>query len=246
VTTGMAGLQGQVAIVTGASSGIGKGVSLALADKGAELCLPGRRLDALEEVAEDIRRRGADVRVYRADLTVDHDIEQLTRRVHEDFGRADLLVHSAGAIVLGELEHASVDDLDSQYTANVRGTYVLTKALLPALKKHQGQIVFINSSVVLGTRTGVGHFAATQHALRALADTLREEVNDDGVRVLSVFPGRTATPRQAAIHELEGKSYQPERLIQPEDVAAVIINAVELPRTAQVTDISIRPFLKPT
>jgi NADP-dependent 3-hydroxy acid dehydrogenase YdfG len=241
----MVDLHGLVAVVTGASGGIGRTVSLALAAKGAALCLAGRRLDALEDVAKTARRDGTRVRVNRADLTVDHDIERLAQSVREDFGRADLLVHSAGAIVLGELEHASVDDLDSQYTANVRGTYALTKALLPTLKEHQGQIVFINSSVGLRSRAGIGHFAATQHALKAIADTLREEVNAEGVRVLTVFPGRTATGRQEAIHELEGKPYRAERLVQPEDVAAVIVNAIELPRTAEVTDISIRPFLKP-
>jgi NADP-dependent 3-hydroxy acid dehydrogenase YdfG len=238
----MAGLHGHVAVVTGASSGIGKAIGLALAARGAALCLAGRRLDLLEEVAEAIRRNGTLARTYRADLTVDQDIEQLAQSVHRDFGRADLLVHSAGAIALGELEQASVEDLDSQHSANVRGPYALTRALLPMLKEHRGQIVFINSSVGLRTRAGVGHYAATKHALKAIADTLREEVNADGVRVLTVFPGRTATPGQAAIHELEGRPYRPERLIQPEDVAAVIINAVELPRTAEVTDISIRPF----
>jgi len=156
-----------------------------------------------------------------------------------------LLIHSAGAIVLGELEKAPVEDLDSQYSINVRGAYVLTRALLPMLKEHQGEIVFINSSVRLSTQAGVGQFAATQHALKAIADTLREEVNAEGVRVLTVSPGRTATPRQAAIHKLEAKPYRPERLIQAEDIAAVIVNALELPRTVEVTDINIRPFLKP-
>src|SRR5438093_9437296 len=134
----MDGLHGQVAVVTGASSGIGKAVGLALSARGAKLCLAGRRLDVLEEVAEAACPNGAGARVYRADLTVESDIERLARGVHQDFGRADLLVHSAGAIGLGELEEASVEDLDSQYAANVRGPYALTKALLPMLKEHQG------------------------------------------------------------------------------------------------------------
>jgi NADP-dependent 3-hydroxy acid dehydrogenase YdfG len=241
----MIDLRGLVAVVTGASGGIGKAISLSLAAKGAALCLAGRRRDVLEDVANAARRDGTRVRVSQVDLTVDHDIEKLAQGVHEDFGRVDLLVHSAGAIELGELEEASVEAFDSQHSVNVRGPYALTKALLPMLKEHRGQVVFINSTVGLTTRAGVGHYAATQHALKALADTLREEVNADGVRVLTVFPGRTATPLQAAIHELEAKPYRPERLIQPEDVAAMIINAVELPRTAEVTDIRIRPFLKP-
>ena len=92
----------------------------------------------------------------------------------------------------------------------------------------------------------MGQFSATQHALKAIADSLRQEVNADGIRVLSVFPGRTATPRQASLHEIEGKRYQPELLMQPEDVATVVVNALGLPRTAEVTDVSIRPMIKPT
>ena len=116
--------------------------------------------------------------------------------------------------------------------------------MFPLLRSSRGQIVFINSSVGLTTRPGVGQFSATQHALKAFADTLRAEVNAAGVRVLSVYPGRTATPRQEAIHRAEGRAYFPERLLQPEDVAVVVINALALNRTAEVTDIQIRPFAK--
>jgi NAD(P)-dependent dehydrogenase (short-subunit alcohol dehydrogenase family) len=138
-----------------------------------------------------------------------------------------------------------VADFDGQYRTNVRAPYVLTQALLPMLRSRQGQIVFINSSVGLNARAGVGQYAATKHALKALADSLREEVNAASVRVLSVFLGRTASPMQAGIHAAEGKAYHPERLLQPQDVAAVVLNALSLPRTAEVTDISIRPFMKP-
>jgi NADP-dependent 3-hydroxy acid dehydrogenase YdfG len=102
----------------------------------------------------------------------------------------------------------------------------------------------MNSSAGLSARAGVAQYAATKHALKAIADSLREEINDDGVRVLSVFLGRTATPMQAAVHEMEGREYYPELLLQPEDVASVIINALSLPRSAEVTDIIVRPLAK--
>jgi NADP-dependent 3-hydroxy acid dehydrogenase YdfG len=91
----------------------------------------------------------------------------------------------------------------------------------------------------------VGPYAATKHALKAFADSFREEVNAEGLRVLSVYLGRTASPMQARIHALEGKAYHPEYLLQPSDVAAVVLNALCLPRTAEVTDISLRPLRKP-
>ena len=237
-------LRDQIAVVTGASSGIGKSIALGLAGQGATLCLVGRNLETLEAVAERARATTPKVLSYRADLTLDEDIWELTARLQRDFGYIDLLIHSAGIIFLGRLEGAPVTEFDWQYRSNVRAPYVLTQALLPMLRSHRGQIVFINSSVGLNTRANVGQFAATQHALKAIADSLRDEVNADGVRVLSVFPGRTATPRQATIHQIEGRAYHPELLLQPEDVAAVVINALGLPRTAEVTNLSIRPLKK--
>jgi NADP-dependent 3-hydroxy acid dehydrogenase YdfG len=130
------------------------------------------------------------------------------------------------------------------FAANVSGPMHLTRLLLPSLRQTQGQIVFINSTQGLAASPGVGMFAATQHALRAMADSLRDEVNGDGVRVLTVYPGRTATPRQARIFEFEGRPYAPERLLQPEDIATMIIASLKLPTTAEVTNLTIRPMLK--
>ena len=234
----------QVAVVTGASRGIGKAIALGLAAQSAAVVLVGRDVDALEHAAARARATAPTVASYRADLTVDEEIAALETRIRADFGAVDILVHSAGVIHHGTTAGAPVTDFDEQYRANVHAPYVLTQALLPMLRSRRGQVVFINSSIGLSTRAGVGQFAATQHALRAVADTLRDEVNADGIRVTSVYPGRTATPRQAALHALEGRAYRPERLMQPEDVAAMVIGALGLARTAEVTDIRIRPMLK--
>lgn len=238
-------LKDQVAVVTGASSGIGRAIALGLGAQGVTVCLVGRKIQALERVAQQARRAAPRVLCYQTDLTLDGDIQGLTARLRADIGQVDMLIHSAGVIAQGPLEAAPVKDLDWQYSTNVRAPYALTQSLLPMLKARRGQIVFVNSSVGLRGKAGVGQYASTKHALKAIADSLREEVNADGVRVLSVFLGRTASPMQAAVHEMEGRVYRPERLVQPEDVAAVVINALSLPRTAEVTDISIRPLTKP-
>jgi short-subunit dehydrogenase len=234
----------QVAVVTGASRGIGKAIALALAAQSAAVALVGRDVDALDGAAAQARATSPTVRSYRADLVVDSEIAALEARIRADFGAVDILVHSAGVIHHGTTADAPVADFDEQYRANVHAPYVLTKALLPMLRSRRGQVVFVNSSIGLSTRAGVGQFAATQHALRAVADTLRDEINAEGVRVTSVFPGRTATPRQQALHAREDRRYRPERLMQPEDVAAMVIAALALARTAEVTDIRIRPMLK--
>lgn len=242
----MTSLADQVAVVTGASSGIGEAIALGLATEGATLCLVGRNLGNLELVAERARTTAHGVFTYQIDLTRDQDIHDLTARLSRDVGVVDLLVHSAGVFSFGRIDSDPIENLDQQYRTNLRAPYALTKALLPLLRSRRGQVVFINSSRGVIAGVGASQYAATKHALKALADSLREEVNADGVRVLSVFLGRTASPMQATIHKLEGKAYHPERLLQPDDVASVVIHALCLPRTAEVTDMSIRPMLKPT
>jgi NADP-dependent 3-hydroxy acid dehydrogenase YdfG len=96
----------------------------------------------------------------------------------------------------------------------------------------------------LEARADISQYAATKHGLKAIADSLRDEINGQGVRVLSVYPGRTATPGQERIHMEEGKAYVPKRLLQPTDVARVVIDALKADRTAEVTDIRIRPMQK--
>jgi len=112
------------------------------------------------------------------------------------------------------------------------------------LRAHQGSVVFINSSAGINTRANISQYSATKHALKAVADSFRAEVNPDGIRVLTVYPGRTASPQQAAIHKAEGKTYSPQLLMQPADVARIIVDALKVNRTAEVTDISIRPMRK--
>jgi NADP-dependent 3-hydroxy acid dehydrogenase YdfG len=234
----------RVAVVTGAGGGIGKAIALALASRGATVALVGRSMENLNAAADAVRALSPQARQYQVDLTLDDSVRTLGRTLEQDFGALDLLVHSAGVITVGRLEVASVEDFDQQFAANVRAPYLLTQILLPILKSRQGQIVFINSSAGVSTRAEIGQFAATQHALKAIADTLRHEVNAACVRVLSIYPGRTATPRQAGIFMSEGRAYRPELLLQPEDVADVVVQALALPRTAEVTDIHVRPAMK--
>lgn len=240
----MPALSGQIAVVTGASSGIGEAITLSLADEGAKLCLVDCNLENLEDLAGRAKQFSERISLYTTDLGIDSEIYRLAASIQKEHGDIDILIHSAGVISLGKIERASIEDFDYQFRINVRAAYLLTQALLPLLKRRVGQVAFINSSAGLTARAGVGQYAATKHALKAIADSLREEVNGDGVRVMSVYPGRTASPMQAMLHQLEKKTYSPEKLLQPTDVAAVVIHALSLPRTAEVTDIEIRPLLK--
>jgi len=231
-------LTDQIAVVTGASSGIGKAIALALGAEGATLCLLGRHVERVHVSAPHSAR-------FTVDLDVERQILDAASAIQKEFGGADILVHSAGVFVRESTTTASPANLDRQYRVNVRAPFVLTQALLPGLRQRHGQIVFINSSVARLTPAAlISQYAATKAALKAMADSLRQEVNVDGVRVLSVFVGRTATPMQAALHQAEGKEYRPERLLQPADVAATVLHALCLPRTAEITEIDIRPMQK--
>lgn len=233
-----------VALITGASSGIGQVLALALAQERVKIIAVGRNSTTLSETVEQARKF-SDAVGLELDLTADSSIEHITEYVESSSKRLDILIHCAGVIVQGTMEKSSLQDLDAQYQANVRAPYALTRRLLPFLKKTRGQVVFMNSSAGLSAqRPDIGQYSATKHALKAIAESLRAEVNPLGIRVLSVYLGRTATPMQKSLHEREGKLYNPDRLLQAKDVASVVIHALQLPRTAEVTDISMRPMMK--
>ncbi len=231
-------------MVTGASSGIGAAIALALAVEGATLHLTGRNQEVLNSIVEQARKNSPDAVAYQADLSVDEELEKLTVALKRNCPGVDVLVHCAGIISLAPVESAPISDFDQQYKINVRAPFLLTQVLLPALRKSHGSVVFINSSAGMATRANISQYAATKHALKAVADSLRAEVNQDDIRVLTIYPGRTASPQQAAIFRIEGKPYTPELLMQPSDVAQILVDSLKLNRTAEVTDISIRPMRK--
>jgi NADP-dependent 3-hydroxy acid dehydrogenase YdfG len=240
----MKSLKNQIAVITGASSGIGNAIALRLAKHGARLHLVSRNPEKLKEIKATIESASGSVFTYQADLALDDSILGLLERLKQNLQCVEILVHSAGVISLGSISQATVEDLDWQYRINVRAPYILTQGLLPQLRSASGQVVFVNSTAGLVARPGIGQYAATKYALRAMADTLRDEENEHGLRVLSIFPGRTATPMQAAVHEKEGRAYTPALLLQPSDVAKVVVDALCAPRSTEVTDIKLRPAKK--
>jgi NAD(P)-dependent dehydrogenase (short-subunit alcohol dehydrogenase family) len=229
---------GAIALVTGASGDIGRAIAFDLLREGAEVFMLGRNTVRLSrpQPPECARKR---CRFLVADLTDNVAIGRVARELSPR-GRLDILVLSSGIY-----ERSREPEVFArQIAANLFGPYALLQRLLPLLIEVQGQVVFINSTQGLKAGPGIGQFAATQHAMKAVADSLRDEVNANGVRVMSIFLGRTATERQRAIFAMEGRPYPPERLIQPADVAQVVLALLRLPRTAEVTDIVLRPMQK--
>lgn len=234
-----------VAVITGGGSGIGREVAFRLWREGATVCLVGRDRGRLEAAFPADAGEEGRVRFYPMDITLDEEVLDFARKVKEEYAGIDVLVQSAGAFVYGPWESLPPEDLDLLYKTNLRAPVLLTQALLPGLKTRRGQIVLINSTAGRTARGNVGAYSVTKHGLRAFADSLREEVNPEGIRVISVYPGRTATPMQELVCRLEGSGYRPDRLLSPGDVADAVVCALGMSRTAEVTDLSIRPMVKP-
>jgi NADP-dependent 3-hydroxy acid dehydrogenase YdfG len=233
-----------IAVVTGGGSGIGRALAVALAKAGAKVLIVGRHSDKLEAVVRESADGPGEIRPHPLDLEKPAEIEAFCSDIAAVHGRVDLLVHSAGVYSGGSIAEAEVAELDRHYRVNLQAPYLLTQGLLPLLRRSQGEVVFINSSAIHSPKADLAAYVASKTGLKALADSLRAEENDRGIRVLTLYPGRTATPMQESIHDDEGKPYRAELLVQAGDVARLVLDVIALPRTVEVTDIHLRPFLK--
>jgi short-subunit dehydrogenase len=236
---------GKTAVITGASGAVGAAIARTLADRGAALCLLGRRVEALREFGRSAAGSSAPCRCFPVDLADARSIETAAGALAREFDGVDVLIHSAGSLRVGGIEALTLDESREQFQVNLLGPYQLTRALLPALRRSRGQVLFVNSSAALNPRSRLGPYAAAKAGLKAIADSLRDEINEAEVRVTSLFLGRTASAMQAQLHLAEGAVYRPEALIQPDDVAAAALLALSLPPTAEITDLHIRPFIHP-
>jgi NADP-dependent 3-hydroxy acid dehydrogenase YdfG len=221
-----------VALVTGASKGIGAATARVLAES-HDVLLGGRDEAALTELAAQL----PGTRPWPVDLT---DPAALTGAV-DGIERLDVLVHSAGTITIAPLGETSVDVWRRTLDLNVVAVAELTRLLLPLLRAARGRVVLVNSGQGLAAREHWGAYAASKFALRAYADVLRAEESAHGVRVTSVFPGRTATGMQRGVRAAEGGEFEPDSYLRPETVAGAIRFAVDAPADAQVPELVLRP-----
>ncbi len=221
-----------LALVTGASGGIGAAVARALAP-GHDLLLGGRDASALQELAYELP--GA--RPWPVDLTDSRAVAEAVAGIT----RLDVLVHSAGVGLLGTIADTPADTWRDQFEVNVVAVAELTRLVLPALRVARGRVVLVNSGSGLAARAGWASYAASKFALRAFADALRAEEAGNGVRVTSVFPGRTDTEMQRGVVHQEGGVYRPESYLRAESVAGAVLLAVTAPADAALTELVLRP-----
>lgn len=222
-------------VITGAGSGIGQAVADRLHGRGDTLYLSGRNQDGVERLAK--RYPGA--HTFPADLTDPGALAEAVSGI-ELPERLDGLLHVAGTLRLGTVAGLTLDDWQTSLAVNLTSPAELTRLLMPRLRHPDGHIVFVNSTSGTKTQADWAAYSASKYGLRALADALRDEVSATGLRVTSVYPGRTATPMQESVHDHEGRDYEPGRWIDPDTVAGTVLTALDLPGDAEVSDLIVR------
>lgn len=220
------------ALVTGASRGVGAAVARALAPT-HDVLLGGRDEQALAALAAELP--GA--RSWPVELT------KVTAADVAGIDRLDVLVHSAGIATLGRIADLSADTWRRTYEVNVVAVAELTRLLLPALRRAEGHVVCVNSGSGQRANPHWASYAASKFALRAFADALRLE--ERGLRVTTVYPGRVDTDMQHRVRAQEQGPYEPEKYLKPESVARAVLTAVTASPDAHVTEITVRPSAGP-
>jgi short-subunit dehydrogenase len=223
-------------LITGAGSGIGAALARRLHERGDDLLLFARDAGRAKELTAGFP--GA--RALVGDLAAPDRLSwALSHQTLPD--RLDSLVHVAGVVDLGPVGELTPKAWHSQLNVNLVAPAELTRLFLPQLRASGGQVLFVNSGSGLMANAEWSAYAASKHGLKALADALRQEERPNGVRVSSVYPGRTASPMQVKVHQQEGKEYDASQLMDPESVVTMIVAALDLPRDASIDDMRVRP-----
>ncbi|MEV4803218.1 SDR family NAD(P)-dependent oxidoreductase [Nonomuraea sp. NPDC049421] len=236
-------LAGKVALVTGASSGIGAATALALSAGGARVAAGARRADRLKALADQAR---GELLPLDLDVTGQESVRAAVAATVGHFGRLDVLVNNAGVMLSGPIEGADTSEWVRMVETNLLGSMYAVHAALPHLLASKGTVVQVSSTSGRIASAGGGVYAATKFGVNAFAESLRQEVTTRGVRVVVVEPGFVATelighitdPARRAVAREMGEAM---RTLQPEDIAAAVVYAVGQPPHVAVNELLIRP-----
>jgi NADP-dependent 3-hydroxy acid dehydrogenase YdfG len=239
-------LAGRVALVTGASSGIGRAVALALAREGADVAVAARRTDRLDVLRGELLELGVRALVLGLDVSDEAACRDAVARTVAELGGLDILVNNAGVMLLGTVEGADTEDWRRMMGTNVLGLMYLTHAALPHLLQRRGVLVQMSSTAGRTARAGVAAYNASKWAVNAFSEGLRQEVTARGVRVVVIEPGIVATElrehiTQPVARERIQASAAAIRQLQPEDIAAAVVYAATQPEHVAVNEILVRP-----
>ena len=245
-------LDGTVALVTGASSGIGEATAARLAAQGAAVAIAARRRDRLESLAEQIRATGGKALVIEADFADEPQARQAVEQTVADLGRLDILVNNAGVMLLGPVVGAPIDEWQRMVQINLLGLLYASHAALPHLlnaareePRRVADVVNISSTAGRLARAGSGVYNATKHGVVAFSEALRQEVTRSHVRISIVEPGAVATElplhNRPEIREQIEKRFGDTETLTAEDIAETIAFIVTRPRRVAINEVLVRP-----
>jgi len=241
----LAGIEGKVIVITGASSGIGEVTALLLAERGAKVVLGARRSDRLEALAARIAKMGCEVSYAQTDVRRRSDLSDLVKLACERYGKLDVLVNNAGVMPISPLDDLHVEEWEEMIDVNLKGVLYGIAAALPVFRKQDfGHFVNIASTAAYLILPSMSVYAGTKVAVRAISEGLRQEAGDK-LRVTIISPGITRTNFaetmtnpvvKAQLEEIRDKT-----AMQPEAIARAIAFAIEQPADVDVSEIVVRP-----
>lgn len=228
-----------VALVTGASRGLGRAIALALGRAGWRIGVCARSGASVQRILAELRDAGITAAGRPADVGSEGDAAALVSHVERALGPIETLVNNAGVLHARPLEEITLEEWDETFSTNVRSLYLFTRAVLPGMRERRtGCIVNIASLSGRSGFVGGTAYTASKHAVLGFSRSLMLEVRNDGVRVIAVCPGSIATDMIQRQNMFEK---DPARILQPEDVAEIVVDAVTLPARALVSELDIRP-----
>jgi len=230
-------LASKVAVVTGASRGIGRAVSVALAQEGATVVLAARSIEKLQETAEQIIKAGGKAEIVITELTEEESIKNLVKVTGEKFSRLDILVNNAGVTHSAKLEQTTTEDWERCMQINARAPFILCREALPLLRKSQAAYI-INIASVVGVK---GYplqsaYTSSKHALRGMTISLAEELKGSNIRVHLLCPGGVDTELVQKVRP----DIKKDALIQPEEIAELVLYLVTHKGNAVIDELHIR------
>lgn len=217
------GLNGKIAIVTGATAGIGKEIAKTLASKGATVVCVGRNKERGNAIVEEIKANGSEALFVSADITKEENLDEIIKTTIDTYGKIDILVNNAGIAVVAPMEEYPQEQWDAVVDTNLRGPYILIKKIMPHLIESKGNIVNIASISGVRPVSGAYAYSPSKAAVISLTQLLAMDYGKQGVRVNAVCPGTVETEILACV---------------PEEVVAAAAAAVPLGRLGRVSDIA--------
>ena len=240
-------LKGKVALITGASSGIGEATALALAAEGATLAVAARRADKLASLVQRIQAAGVKALALPCDMTVKAEAIKAVDDAVANLGRVDILVNSAGVMQTGGIENCDIDEYRRVFEINLFATLYACKAAIPhMLARGGGDVVNISSLAARKGNAQTSAYSASKHALNSMTDLMRQEIGDRNIRVCILMPGATSTEVGDHVTDPTWRAAIQARIsrkgaVLPSEVADTIVFILSLPRHVNISEICVRP-----